>query len=1368
MSFFLSKKASLQTLDSMLILSKYYYTQYQQQQRRSKNKSISTNNGLILKFILDCLQSWTDAVYVCVTTIAMEDEPFENSKLATERGYKKRLNQRINSKKTFGSLYDMIENHVAYILTRGEHHQTVGDYGNSSSTPVSLTAEYLLDLYLKSIVMIGNLNCIFGNPTKAMNIFHKALKFRPNYHEALFGMGLACWFKHQHSNVEVWWRQAIHSQPCYWEAVDQLFNFYTSQNKQKENIDLLTSALGMVDQNQVRQSPTTWCKYLSELHSLGETYSLLEMYYESLLVYSWLVGLVLLDKTPSLEDLGLSQRVDQQLGSVDPRLVSLVKSAQPDYSGKRFLPKLISDISSAIVKAEKPVRENLSAASCDNTHIIFGKENIPAAETDSNLCVVPPRQALVCKYFLLPPVGKIPAKANTPDWEKYLKEVITDNGICVVEQENSDSTFDNNSTNTNDVISNKGKGSSKNLTVKQHTIDLIISNALLNLSKVLQDGICSGIPTRIFYINGRVPSQYEILGLYSLSLSLNPNPSIANNIGILLASEQNNTSITDDKKDNEPTEPNGTQSDAKRLYELPMHYYDFGLRLDKRNTHIYTNLGSLFRARGEPQHAIQMYKMAVNCDPKFNIALTNLASALRESGEIDMSIHYYRRAVECAPDFIEAVSGLANSRLSVCDWSGRGGWGWEEMSVDENGVLVWGQIDGWLPNVVKIVDNQIKHAKDWGLGVIGRELASFSANHPSVISDVAVAMSGPDSPKAHRDYWYKIWAAWQNKSDEGARVVQCIEFATRVCQHRWYMDKLKGTLQGTEAYPRPKIPSGLPVPLATSVLPFHAFTLPFNAHQVFEIAQRTSIRLAVSSLNASWLPPHVFSPPPPPVPIEGISKEEGQLEENNVGKLVVGYVSSDIIDHPLAHLMQSVFGFHDKKRVYAICYATTASDGSEYRLKVEKECHEFKDVSDWSSQRVIEEIQNDGVHILVNLNGFTRGARNDIFAVRPCPVQVSLIGFAGSLGGGWCDYLLADKQAIQYPDEIKKDEWVYKEKIIYMPRSFFVSDHRQSALDSEAMRKKNSSSPKKPFRFLEAPAAKTTAHVDNTVTVASNVKNNSCKAGDKVEKQSNDGDQSLSSKKELLLDRILKTPGKLSWELEQKIRRELREAIFPRLPKDAFLMGNLNQLYKIDPTTFKVWLSILSQVPNSYLWLLQFPKSGEAHLKSAALKWSKGDQSLVDRLLFTQIADKNRHILRARVCDVFVDTPECNAHTTAADVAWSGTPILTYPRYSYKMCSRIASSIITAALPDTEQGRQMVSELVVKSDEEYETRGCYFAGTAEGRARLLEIRKTIFDQRETGDFFDTRQWVRYVEKGYRQAWRNWVNGKHEHIYLTKD
>ncbi|GKT66650.1 glycosyltransferase family 41 protein [Colletotrichum tofieldiae] len=414
--------------------------------------------------------------------------------------------------------------------------------------------------------------------------------------------------------------------------------------------------------------------------------------------------------------------------------------------------------------------------------------------------------------------------------------------------------------------------------------------------------------------------------------------------------------------------------------------------------------------------------------------------------------------------------------------------------------------------------------------------------------------------------------------------------------------------------------------------------------------------------------------------------------------------------------MQSVFGFHDRTRVKAFCYATTASDKSTHRLQIEREAPVFRDASTWTSDKLVEQIVQDNIHILVNLNGYTRGARNEIFAARPAPIQMSFMGFAGTLGAEWCDYLLADTTAIPPEtlrpwrgnltvDDVFKDkteegegDWMYSENVIYCKDTFFCCDHAQSSDPEE---------------------------------------------------------------------------HKVSWEDEQRRRWKMRKELFPDLPDDTIIMGNFNQLYKIDPTTFRTWLRILSKVDNAILWLLRFPELGETNLRRTAEAWA--GEGVAKRIIFTDVAPKNQHISRARVCDLFLDTPECNAHTTAADVLWSSTPLLTLPRYPYKMCSRMAASILKGALPNGSEGSKAAEDLIAGSEDEYEEFAVRLAkglsyrincgGYGEGRGRLAVLRKLLWDCKWTCALFNTRRWVTDLESAYDEAWRRWVAGEDGDIYL---
>lgn len=177
------------------------------------------------------------------------------------------------------------------------------------------------------------------------------------------------------------------------------------------------------------------------------------------------------------------------------------------------------------------------------------------------------------------------------------------------------------------------------------------------------------------------------------------------------------------------------------------------------------------------------------------------------------------------------------------------------------------------------------------------------------------------------------------------------------------------------------------------------------------------------------------------------------------------------------------------------------------------------------------------------------------------------------------------------------------------------------------------------------------------------------------------------------------------------------------------------------------------------LWLLRFPPAGERHLRRCATEWA-GPQ-VANRVIFTDVAPKHVHIHRGRVADIFLDTPECNAHTTAADILWSGTPIVTWPKYMHKMCSRVGASIA--------QATGFGSEMVVETEQAYEDRAVQLAlglqysftsaGQRRGHGELMDLRKRLYLSRESSRLFDTARWTLNLERGYSEAWRRWVTGQ---------
>ena len=97
---------------------------------------------------------------------------------------------------------------------------------------------------------------------------------------------------------------------------------------------------------------------------------------------------------------------------------------------------------------------------------------------------------------------------------------------------------------------------------------------------------------------------------------------------------------------------------------------------------------------------------------------------------------------------------------------------------------------------------------------------------------------------------------------------------------------------------------------------------------------------------------------------------------------------------------------------------------------------------------------------------------------------------------------------------------------------------------------------------------------------------------------------------------------------------------------DKFVFCNFNQLYKIDPSIFDVWMNLLKRVKNSVLWLLRFPPAGELYILREARK--RGVRE--DQIVFSDVVNKAEHIKRGFLADLFLDTAVYNAHSTAFDI----------------------------------------------------------------------------------------------------------------------
>ena len=141
----------------------------------------------------------------------------------------------------------------------------------------------------------------------------------------------------------------------------------------------------------------------------------------------------------------------------------------------------------------------------------------------------------------------------------------------------------------------------------------------------------------------------------------------------------------------------------------------------------------------------------------------------------------------------------------------------------------------------------------------------------------------------------------------------------------------------------------------------------------------------------------------------------------------------------MTHLL-SVFGLHDRKAFEVFCYALSPLDGSPFRERVETDCEHFAAIDKHTTdQAAAARIAEDNVDVLVDLDGYTGGARPEILASHPARLQCGFLGFIGTTGARFMDFVVTDRVAS--PPRLAH---LYSERLAYLPHTYMVTEHRQS------------------------------------------------------------------------------------------------------------------------------------------------------------------------------------------------------------------------------------------------------------------------------------------------------------------------------------
>ena len=408
--------------------------------------------------------------------------------------------------------------------------------------------------------------------------------------------------------------------------------------------------------------------------------------------------------------------------------------------------------------------------------------------------------------------------------------------------------------------------------------------------------------------------------------------------------------------------------------------FDRALELRPLFVAAHSNRASALLDCDRPEDALRACEAALGIDAHHAEAHNNRAVALKRLGHIERAMVSVERALQLQPTYAEALVNRGNLLLEL----------------------------GWRDEALTGPDPMLATPQHAGRALGAQALESY-ARALELKPDLVAAING-------RANLLSQLGRYEEAAQGFARVIErapdyelaaghLLHCKLRTCDWTDYQASVAALLAA--------VARGAP-----AVAPFWCLALTDSA----------SLQLACARTFCRRQVPAGLAPLPPAAP-------------RRAGRLRVGYLSSDFREHPVARLLAGVFEQHDRTRFEVIGISLAEPGRSELGRRVAAAFDRFEDASRLADADVAALIRRLEVDVLVDLNGWTQGMRPGVLARRPAPVQVSYLGYPGTSGADYMDYLIADSFVIPQTASAH-----YSEQVIPLPGVFQANDDRRSAV----------------------------------------------------------------------------------------------------------------------------------------------------------------------------------------------------------------------------------------------------------------------------------------------------------------------------------
>ena len=407
---------------------------------------------------------------------------------------------------------------------------------------------------------------------------------------------------------------------------------------------------------------------------------------------------------------------------------------------------------------------------------------------------------------------------------------------------------------------------------------------------------------------------------------------------------------------------------------------------------MHTALGHALRHNHKFEEALAAFRTAIDLKPTFAPAYTDLGCLLQEIGQYEAALHAHERALMLQPDFADAHNNIGVVLKSLGRFE-------EARDAYKRAVAFKPGCADAYSNLGIVLDQLGDHGEAEAAFKVAIDLAPWNVQHYLNLAGSLLQRNRIKDAAAIHAKLLKI------APDHHAALASRYSLRRNICEWRDLSTIEDALLEHTYR-------EGKPIPPAVLL------NVGCDAEE-----QLLCAREWVKNLPYAIEKPFTYHSP-------------RTIEPNT--RLRVGYLSGDFNEHPTASLITELLERHDRKRfdVYGYCYSR--DDKSATRHRITNAFEHFVQVGPLSHAEAASRIHADEIDVLVDLKGLTADARTEIMACRPAPIQVNFLGYSGTMGAEFIDYIVADPFILPMNKASYLDE-----KIVHLPGCYQPNDTRR-------------------------------------------------------------------------------------------------------------------------------------------------------------------------------------------------------------------------------------------------------------------------------------------------------------------------------------